>query len=190
MKTAKYRIKGLSPLLMHNERLANPFDDITRAMKGITGKRKKTDDDLLEIARLEWLGGLYYTEANGIHVPGYNLLAAIIGGGKVHKLGTAVKRSAIVESDELPVIYEGSAKPDDLFADKRFVDMRSVKVGTSKVMRCRPKFNEWQIDFALLFDEAGINRSDLDRCVETAGQMVGLGDYRPRFGRFEIAEAK
>lgn len=186
MKTATYSIKGTTAMLMHGERLANPFDPITKEIKAISGKRKKTEDDLREMARLEWLGGLYHDEDNGIHVPGYNVLACIVGGGKVHKLGTAIKRSALVVEDAIKVEFDGPKAPAKLFENPKFVDMRSVKIGTSKVMRCRPVFPQWALTFSVAYDENSIQRSELDRCVETAGQMVGLGDYRPRFGRFEV----
>jgi len=190
MKQATYTIRGNTPLLMHSERLANPFDPLTKQIKAVTGKRKKTEDDLLEIARLEWLGGLYYDDSAGIHVPGYNIFAALIGGGKIHKLGTAIKRSAIVQEDKIPLVYEGPKKPDSLFENKRFVDIRSVKVGTAKVARCRPIFHDWQLSFTVLFDEGGIQRAELDRVLKDTGTMVGFGDYRPRFGRFEVVSAQ
>lgn len=186
MKMINYHIKGMTPMLMHSERLVNPFDPLTREIKAITGKRKKTEDDLLEIARLEWLGGLYHDDEAGIHLPGYNILACLIGGAKLHKLGTAVKRGAIISDDKVSVIYDGAAEPGALFKDPRFVDMRSVKVGTSKVMRCRPIFKQWAAKFTVAFDENAIQKSELDMCLRSAGQMVGLGDYRPRFGRFEV----
>ena len=188
MKTATYTIKGISPLLMHSERLANPFDPLTKEIKALTGKRKKTEDDLLEIARLEWLGGLYHDDEDGIYMPGYNVFAAIIVGGKLHKLGTAIKRAAVVQQDKLRFVYAGPDTPAKLFSDKRFVDFRSVKVGTSKVMRCRPIFRDWSCSFALLYDENTLQRTDLDRVVSDTGSMIGLCDYRPRFGRFEITE--
>lgn len=187
MKTATYSITGLTPLMMHSERLVNPFDTLTREIKAITGKRKKTEDDLLEIARLEWLGGLYHDDDAGIHVPGYNVMAALIGGGKLHKLGTAIKRSAIINEDKVTLLHDGAPQPEALFKDTRFVDMRSVKVGTSKVMRCRPIFRKWALKFSVSYDESAIQRGDLDMCLRSAGQMVGLGDYRPRYGRFEVA---
>jgi hypothetical protein len=186
MKTATYKIKGITPMMMHSERLANPFDSLTREIKAVTGKRKKTEDDLLEIARLEWLGGLYHDDEAGIHVPGYNILACVINGGKLHKLGTAVKRAAIVTDDKVGIQYDGPKDPAKLFADKRFVDIRSVKVGTSKVARCRPIFKTWALEFNVAYDESAIQKSELDMCVRSAGLMVGLGDYRPRFGRFEV----
>lgn len=186
MKTATYTIKGTTAMMMHSERLANPFDPLTKEIKAISGTRRRTEDQLHEMARLEWLGGLYYNEHDGIHLPGYNVLACIVGGGKIHKLGTAVKRSALVVEDAIRVEFDGPKTPEKLFANAKFVDMRSVKIGTSKVMRCRPVFPEWQLTFRVAYDENSIQRADLDRCVETAGQMVGLGDYRPRFGRFEV----
>lgn len=188
MKTKTYRIVGTTPMLMHSERLANPFDDVTKQIKAISGKRKKTEDDLLEMARLEWLGGMYYDQESGIHVPGHNVLACIISGAKLHKLGTAVKRAAIVLEDKVTVEYDGERNPDKLFLNKRFVDMRGVKVGTSKVMRCRPIFHKWSLAFSVAYDESSIQEDELTRCVESAGLMAGLGDYRPRFGRFAIAK--
>jgi len=188
MKTAQYSITGITPLIMHSERCVNPFDPLTREIKALTGKRKKTEDDLLEISRLEWLGGLYYNEDAGIHVPGYNMLAAIINGAKLHKLGTAIKRAVLVTDDAIAVDYVGPKKPDDLFKDKSFVDIRSVKVGTSKIMRCRPIFKKWALKFSIAYDEASIQKGDIDMCIKSTGQMVGLGDYRPRFGRFEVLQ--
>lgn len=188
MKQVQITIKGITPLLTHNERLANPFDDLTKNIKAITGKRKKTGDDLLEMARLEWMGGLYFDNAVGPYMPGYNLLAALVQGGKVHKLGTAIKRAALVVEDKLPITYDGPRDMQSLFADKRFVDIRSVKVGTSKVLRARPKFDDWQIKFTVAYDETVLQIEDLMRVANTTGSMTGIGDYRPRFGRFEVMQ--
>lgn len=177
-------------MMMHSDRLANPFDPLTRQIKALTGKRKKTEDDLLEIARLEWLGGLYHDDAAGIHVPGYNIFAAVYAAGKLHKLGAAIKRSVLVQQDKVPVQYNGPKSPDKLFEDRRFVDIRNVKVGGSRVTRCRPIFTDWQCEFTLLYEEGAMQRGDLDRVMADAGSMVGLGDYRPRFGRFEVVKVQ
>jgi hypothetical protein len=187
MKSATYTIRGTTPLMMHSERLANPFDPLTVELKALTKRRNKTQDDLLEIARVEWLGGLYHDDT-GIFVPGYNVLAALVGGGKMRKLGTAIKRGALVKEDKVPVEYTGAKKPDDLFKNKTFVDIRSVKVGTAKVARCRPIFKDWKLTFTVLYAEDTIQKTDLDLIVQDAGAMIGLGDYRPRFGRFEVVQ--
>jgi hypothetical protein len=186
MKQSVFTIKGTTPLMMHNERLANPFDPITKQMKALTGKRKKTEDDLLDIAKLEWRGGIYWDEKVGVHVPGYNIHMTIVGGGKMHKLGTLIKRAVLIDEDKVELKFDGPKSLDALSADSRFVDIRSVKVGTSKVSRCRPIFPEWELSFTALYDENSLQADELRRCVEDAGRMVGLGEYRPRFGRFEV----
>jgi hypothetical protein len=190
MKSATYTVRGITPLMMHSERLANPFDPLTKEIKAVTGKRKKTEDDQLEIARLEWLGGLYFDDDAGIHIPGYNMFAAIVNGGKLHKLGTAIKRAALVKEDHIRLVYEGPKTPDKLFEDKRFVDIRSVKVGMAKVARCRPVFKAWEMTFTVLYEETALQRQDLDRVLADTGAMIGLGDYRPRFGRFEVCSVQ
>ena len=186
MDIIKITIKGTTPIVMHSERLANPFNPMTKMIKAITSKKKKTEEDLMELARIEFLGGLYYNETDGVHVPGYNVLATVIGGGKICKLGTSVKRSVLIAEDAVPVIYEGPKDPESLYADPNFIDVRGVKVGTSKVMRCRPIFKQWALKFTALYDEESIQRDEVIRCVSDAGAMVGLGDYRPRFGRFSV----
>src|SRR5262249_49765792 len=49
---------GGSPLVMHNERLADPLDPFARDIAKVSKKRNKTEADHLEIARLEFLGGM------------------------------------------------------------------------------------------------------------------------------------
>ena len=68
-------------------------------------------------------------------------------------------------------------------------DIRSVKVGTAKVARCRPIFKDWRATFTVLFEESALQRGDLDMSLRDAGSMIGVGDYRPRFGRFEVVAA-
>lgn len=188
MKQINIAIRGLTPLMMHNVRLANPFDVYVRQIKAMTGKVKKTEDDLLEIARLEWLGGLYYDADIGVHIPGYNVFAAIYEGSKLRKKGAAFKRAAIVVEDKIPLLYEGPRDPDAMFADKRFVDIRSVKVSGKAIMRCRPIFCDWSLKFSVLFDENTIQDDDLMLSITDTGRMIGLGDYSPRFGRFEVVQ--
>lgn len=188
MKAATFTIRGTAPLLMHSERLANPFDPLTKQIKALTGKRKKTEDELREISRLEWLGGIYHDDHNGVHLPGYNVLRALVQGAKLRKLGRDVERGAMVQEDAVVIQHDGPSNLDALFADPRFVDVRSVKVGTSKVLRCRPMFRSWACSFTALFDEDVLQADDLGRIVRDTGAMIGIGDYRPRFGRFEVVQ--
>ncbi len=69
MKDLKLKFTSVSPLVMHNGELANPFNEFTQKIKKISSKRGKTEADMKEMARLEFHGGLYTT--NGfVIIPG------------------------------------------------------------------------------------------------------------------------
>ena len=181
------RISGTTPMLMHNRRLSDPLDEYTRLIKEVTSKRIKTDADHAEIARLEFLGGLYYDKKAGVHVPGENIDATVRDGAKLIKKGMDIKRGVQCVDLVVPLIYEGPRSPDQLYP--AFADRRRVGVNKgSSTIRCRPIFAEWGCEFTLALDVEVINPTDLRRCVELAGARVGLGDYRPRYGRFTVDE--
>lgn len=70
------------------------------------------------------------------------------------------------------------------------IDARRVVVrGANKaaVVRWRPKFNEWKLKFTIdILDDDNISVSVLKEILEKAGATKGIGDYRPRFGRFMV----
>jgi hypothetical protein len=186
----KVSIKGRSPLMMHNVRLANPRDPFTKKLKEYTSKRNKTDDDHDQIAKIEFLGGLYYHESVGIHIPGYCLDATFYNGSKKFKKGPAFKMGAMTLEDRVKLIYKGPETPDELFENGGFDDIRAMSAqgrsGGGKIMRCRPVFPEWSCTFTLLFDPSLISETDLRRAVEIGGEQIGVLESRPRYGKFEI----
>ena len=62
------QVIGTTQMHTHNIRLANPDDQFARAISQISAKRKKTEEDRKEMARLEWHGGLY-TELGTAYSP-------------------------------------------------------------------------------------------------------------------------
>ena len=75
MKTINMTIKGTAPLLMNSNQGVNPLHPLTKAMKVLTAKRKRTEEDEAEILHLKWQLGLYWDETVGIGVPSVNLEA-------------------------------------------------------------------------------------------------------------------
>jgi len=189
MRTLKVKITGKAPLLMHSDRFANPLDPLTKAHKELTGKRKKTDEDHLSIARSEFIGGCYYNKASGFFIPAQNLDACLIAAAKLQKLGVKFKQGVQVVEDELLLDGFSNKTPDELWENLDHVDVRGVKVGQAKVMRYRPIFRKWSTSATVAFNEEVVSESDVRKAVMDAGALIGLGDYRPRFGRFNVEVA-
>lgn len=192
MKNATVTIQGITALLMHNERLSNPLDSIAKQIKAITSKRIKTDEDHEAISQLEFEGGLYFDKKAGVYIPGRNIAACIREGAAIQRKGTDVKRGVTVTDEVIPLVYEGPRTIKDLYRGN-YYDMRSVsgqgKKGGSRTTRTRPLFaTPWACTFTLWYNPEVINGADLKQSVVTAGELIGLCDYRPSFGKFEVQE--
>jgi len=186
MKTVQFTIESVSPMLMHSDRTANPLNSHAKALKAITGKRKKTDEDHYEIAKLEFIASCYH---NGKwHIPSANFEAMLLASAKHFKLGTTIKQALLVPDDAEFVFDDNKLTPTDLFKIDDYVDQRTVKVGMAKTIRTRPIFNSWTVKFTCWLDVDKMNVEQLVQIVENAGRYVGLGDYRPRYGRFQIVK--
>lgn len=194
MQSITLKLISSSPLLMHSDRYANPIDPMTKRHKELTSKRKKTDEDHEAIMKSEWLGSLYWSKEKGIHMPTVNIRSCIIEGAKLNKLGMHIKRGTMVFEESVPFIFDGPKDPEELFKDKTFVDVRSVVVSQSRLMRCRPVFPKWECSIDIHYDPTAIDEADIIKCAENAGQFIGLGDFRPNkggmFGRFTVEKVK
>ena len=71
MKTLEITWKGTTPLIMHSCQCVNPLHPISLALKPLTSKRNKTDEDYKAISDLEWEGGLYWDNSKemGLVIP-------------------------------------------------------------------------------------------------------------------------
>lgn len=177
-------VTGNAPLIMHNARLADPLDEWTRLLARATGKRNKTEEDHREVARLEWAGGLYHDETGGPYIPSANMEATLFRGASKHKLMSALK-SALIIPDEINVLaYRGPRTVNELWDSDNYSFRQSVKVGTARVIRTRPIFRDWTCEFTGTLDTDVVDRDAFVMVAETAGKLIGLGDWRPRYGRF------
>lgn len=178
-------LTGTAPMLMHNIQLADPLNPIARAMKEISAKRKKTDEDLLRMAELEFKGGLYITDELGPYVPGVNVEKCLVEGARITKQGKQVERGLFVVDNECPLLFKGPRSADGLWAAEEFRSRMAVKVGQARVQRTRPIFRDWAVEVSAEVDPALLNMESVQSIATDAGSMVGLGDFRPRYGRFD-----
>lgn len=183
----EFTIRGVSPLLMHNGRLANPRDEFAKAIKAITSKRNKTDDDHEEISRLEFLGGMYTDDRGRPCVPGENIEAAFVEAGKKNKLGKQFAAGLICDG-LWPVEYDGPKTADAMWKDGRFVDCRKAGIKANSVMRTRPIFREWSLAFTISYLPDQLDPAQILQALEMLCTVTALLDGRPKFGRSEIVQ--
>lgn len=181
-----FRITGVSPLVMHNGQLANPMNRFAKDIRSISGKRRKTEADYEELARLEWLGALYLSSGEPC-LPGELVEGCIVRGAVSKKRGKQAK-AGVLCLGAFPLQYEGPRKPLELWEREDFRLTAGVKVGASRVMRTRPIFRDWAADIEVRFNPALLNGSEVAEFLIAAGELEGIGDWRPRFGRFEVAQ--
>jgi hypothetical protein len=175
---------GGAALLQHNERLADPLDEFARELKNLSGKRGKTDAEHLALARVEFMGGLY-TNGNGPCVPADNVLACLTEAARRRKRGKDVDRGVFPLAEEVDLLYDGPRDPDDLWKERETFSLRKgVGIQGKKVTRTRPLFPEWAAEFPLEIDPDVFDIDTLQAVALDAGRYIGLGDRRPRMGRF------
>ena len=180
-----------SPLLMHNERLADPIDPYTRYLAELTKKRQKTERDHEEIGRREFIGAGYWMvdtgptgSQSGPYIPTWNIIRCLQEAATRHKLGKHVVSGIIPITEETPLQYEGPREVDALWKSGLFHSRKGVGVGQSRVIRTRPCFTDWMVVAELELDLTVLDPDTVNLIAQQAGMYKGLGDARPRFGRF------
>lgn len=187
MSKFEINLTGTQPLVMHNSRLVNPFDPYTRALKALTSKRGKTDDDQLEIAATEFQGGLYFNDELGPVIPRKILFANIVAGAKFDKLGATVPRSGLAfDQPDYRLEYDGPRSREGLWGDdeSQFRLYTEVGVQSNKIMRMRPVFNDWSLMYTVELDTSILGADQFAVAVQKGGKLVGIGDWRQLNGRF------
>lgn len=170
----KVKILGLTPLIVnrfHEEAAAE-------ATLGIRGHKERPTPEEDAENRL-------YTNGNGPFIPAENIRQSIIGAASRHKIGrraatTDVAAGVYVSPFELPL-------SGDWHVDSRAIVIPATK---GRILRHRPMFDEWGIDFDLQIDTDLISEKLIHAIVEDSGRLVGIGDFRPArkgpYGRFNI----
>ncbi len=188
MKKIHVTLNGTNTLLMHSPKTVNKYHPLALELAQYTSKRKKTEDDLLKVSVLEWEAGLYYDEANGLHIPTECLQRTLENGAKLFKAGKDIQRYCIFPHCVAPLDIGTPFDLEKMRRDMKYYDVRPVRVGMSRIPRTRPRFDVWRCEFDMLFDESHIDIATIAMAFENAGQYIGLCDGRTLgYGRFTTA---
>jgi hypothetical protein len=166
MKLFEVAIKGVSPLIQ------NRFNDVSEDK---TKKKEYNDEDEAK-QRL-------YINQNIIYQPAEHIERAMQKAGVNFKYSGKksfldfIKSGIFINPDFIPHKIQGYE-----------IDKRPVNIMKMKIMRCRPIFKEWELDFNIECINDDISEKTLNEILVYAGKFIGIGDYRPRYGRFIITK--
>lgn len=188
--TIKYT--GLDSLLQNNPQMSDPLNKYSKEMKLVTGKRKKTDDDILTMREIELRAKIYWDEAlGGIYVPSTWVTASIQGvswsKAKIKKAD--IRACVFVTEPKLKLTYEGMEKvkkPLDIVKQDQFHNVASLKQGQVRVVKATPIFHGWSFAATVEFDDSIINERELKELIEYGAAFGGFGDFRPTHGRATV----
>jgi len=168
------RIEGTKPLLMNN-----PYSQI-----GVVNKpTRRRGEQLPPEKEAELL--LYKDEKSNIVVPARVIKACIRSASRNYKAKQRkmtyagyIRAGIDIEPENIPLIHNGW---------KPFVTL--VRVQGSRILRARPRFDVWALEFKLINKDPNmINMDTLRQILEDAGKYYGIGDYRPEFGLFKVVK--
>lgn len=129
---------------------------------------------------------VYRTESGELAVPGEYLRQSIINAAKFRQDPRSPRKSAmdLYKAGVVSLTNLGTlgVKTWD------YEDKRRVVIQRSGVNRVRPAMRVgWKVTFELMVMlPEYIAPSDLNDVIQTAGRLIGVGDFRPTFGRFQV----
>ncbi len=175
MKQIEIELTGIAPLLQHR------FDTENHGVN--TPKNKKKVYDPKEEAEK----CLYRNPNGGIYQPAEHIFQSMVKASvdfkyeKKRSYKDVITSGIVVSPEEIPLITEGDYE----------IDARGVVIQRARVIRWRPRFSKWKLRFTInILDDENISIPVVKDILEKAGSSKGIGDYRPRFGRFMVTQFK
>ncbi len=169
-------VEGSADFLFHRWN-AEAVDEKAKAAKN--SKAKKSDDVESYV---------YRTNKGELAIPGEYLRGAIINAAKFRQDPRSPRKSAMDLFKAAIVVTTPLATLGVKEWD--YLDKRRVMVQRQGINRVRPAMRVgWKVTFDLLVMlPEYVDRNSLRETIESAGRLIGLGDFRPTFGRFGIVE--
>lgn len=171
MKVIEVELEGTSPILQHS---ALYMVEEQNKVK----KSTKQYDNKVEAEKV-----CYRNSKKELFVPSIALKGCMINGAAWFKFGKRGAKGIIagacrIEQREL-ILLDKKGKP----ITKYEIDLRPVNVMDKRIIRARPRIDEWTLRFNLIYNEAIVEVDTLKAIMEESGQRVGLLDNRPqKFG--------
>lgn len=176
-KEIKVRVRGTSDYLQHG-RPPKLEEEEENRRSGEVDYSKEAEKSL------------YFDKEIGCYIPAKQLQASLKKSGVDFKIKGKSRKTykdrmdaaVIILPEKIPFIPK-KKEPDYIHEDWGKIPPRTG----SMVWICRPAFREgWEAEFNLLILDDQIPESIVKEILANAGQFYCIGDWRPRFGRFEV----
>lgn len=171
---ATMELQGSSPFLFHRWSV----DGVEAKANAAKGSKAKKSDDLESY--------VYRDDKGYLSIPSEYVRMSMINASKFRQDPRSPRKSA------MDLFKAGICCLDELCSlgvkDWDYVDRRRVMIQRNGITRFRPALNSgWKIKCQLqvLLPEY-INHMLLNETVSAAGRLIGIGDFRPTFGRFQV----
>jgi hypothetical protein len=169
-------VEGTAAFLFH----AWNSEAVEAKAKAAKGSDAKKSDDVESY--------VYRAGTGELAIPGRSFRMAIINAAKFRQDPRSPRKSA------MDLFKAGIASLDEYCSlgtkEWSYIDRQRVQVQRSSVTRSRPAMVAgWRctVRLQVLLPEY-INPQVLNETVQAAGRLMGVGDYRPTYGRFQVIE--
>jgi len=188
MYTVSVTVRGTAPLLQHRF----PVPEFGNLSKG--GRKSTGAIDY----STEWKE-YFYSNGGKIYQPSSHIEGALIKAAAGFKIAGKRGRSykdlfsaaILIDPERIP---HNMDVPEELDADADkplYLDVRPVVVQRARIVRVRPAFRAgWELSFEITVSDDEVQPDLLQDVLILAGRSVGIGDFRPKFGRFAVVEFK
>jgi len=164
-------IRGIAPLLFNRYPEEDNPEGKSKQKKAVLSKDEQVEKSL------------YRNKEDKIYQPAEHLIGAMIKAGVNFKLeGRKTFKDVIkggVFIEPMGIVH---------LKQEYVADWRSVVIPRTRgrVMKGRARMDEWELKFQLTCIDERATEKDLKEIFSYAGAYCGIGDYRPRYGRFEV----
>jgi len=177
MEKIEVTIKGTAPLLQHKMTVEQEAQLESRTKKVAGQSKGDNPEDFL------------YAIDGKIYQPAEHMLQAIIKQLSNYKIqGKGKKTYKEIGKGGLNIMPEMLLHKIQTWT----VDSRTVVIPATKgrCIRKRPRLDNWEFDFIIEVISSSLPVEVIKCALDDAGREGGIGDYRPRFGRFIVTKFK
>lgn len=169
-------LEGAADLLFHRWNC----ESVEAKSKAAKNSAAKKSDDIESY--------VWRNDAGELCIPGEYLRQAVVHAAKFRQDPRSPRKSAM---DLFKAGVVSLTNLATLGTDKwDYEDKRRVVIQRNGINRVRPAMRVgWKAEFDLMvLTPEYISRQDLQDVLATAGRLIGLGDFRPTFGRFNVVK--